>query len=131
MSNQKPLKKVGIWYGVTKGWDRLWSDVSGESSSERRAIEDYAKDTILNHMFMSDIRKLLEEFNLQDPEEKIDKETGNVTKEKKTLEEYRKYVKSKIELSQLETYFTPRIISNIHVICIMPDFLKLKEKFII
>ncbi len=104
MSNQKPPKKVGFWYGVGKGWNRVWSGVSGESSSEKRAIENYAKDAILNHMFMTDIRKLLEEFNLPDPEDKIDKETGKVTKEKKTLEEYRKYAKSKIKLSELENY---------------------------
>lgn len=104
MSNQKPPKKVGFWYGVGKGWNRFWSGVSGESSSEKRAIENYAKDAILNHMFMTDIRKLLEEFNLPDPEDKIDEETGKVTKERKTLEEHRKYAKSKIELSELETY---------------------------
>lgn len=104
MSNQKSPKKVGFWYGVGKGWNRVWSGVSGESSSEKRAIENYAKDAILNHMFMTDIRKLLEEFNLPDPEDKIDKETGKVTKEKKTLEEYRKYAKSKIKLSELENY---------------------------
>lgn len=104
MSGQKLPKKVGILYGLGKGWNRIWSGVSGESNSERSAIEKYAKDAILSHMFMSDIRKLLGEFNLPDPEEKIDNESGNVTKEKKTLEEYRKYAKSKIELSELENY---------------------------
>ena len=39
MSNKKPPKKVGFWYGVGKGWNRVWSGVSGESSSEKRAIE--------------------------------------------------------------------------------------------
>lgn len=111
MSNKKPPKKVGFWYGVGKGWNRVWSGVSGESSSEKRAIENYAKDAILNHMFMSDIRKLVKEFNLPDPEDKIDEETGKVTKKRKTLEEHRKYVKSKIGLLELETY----IIRNQHL----------------
>ena len=80
MSGQKHLKRVGIWYNLGKGWNRLRTGVSGESISEKRAIENYAKDAILNHMFMSDIRKLLEEFNLPDPEDKIDEETIQVTK---------------------------------------------------
>ena len=104
MSNPKPLKKAGFWYGASKGWNRAWSGVHGEAESEKRAIEKYAKDAILNHMFMSDIKKLIEEFNLPDPEEQIDKETGEVTKERKSLEDYRKYVNENVELSELENY---------------------------
>ena len=104
MSDPKPLKKVGVLYGIGKGWNRFWSGVHGEAESEKKAIEKYAKDAILDHMFMSDIKKLLEEFNLPDPEEQIDKETGEVTKERKSLEDYRKYVNEKVELSELENY---------------------------
>ena len=104
MSGQKLPKKVGFLYGLEKGWNRVLSGVSGESNPERSAIENHAKDAILRYMFMSDIIKLLGEFNLPDPGEKIDKETGKVTKEKKTLEEYRKYAKNKIELPELENY---------------------------
>ncbi|QRF76133.1 hypothetical protein Thermo_01650 [Thermoplasmatales archaeon] len=104
MSNPKPPKKAGILYGMSKSWDRFWSGVQGEAVSERQAIEKYAKDAILKHMFMSDIRKLLEEFNLPDPEEQIDNETGEVTKQRKSLDDYRKYASEKIELLDLENF---------------------------
>ena len=115
MGNKKFPKKVGFWYEVAKGWKRIWSGVSGEASSEKEAIENSAKDAILNNMFMSDIKKLFNEFNLPDPEVKIEQETGQVIKEKKTLEEHRKYAKSKIKLSELETY----IIHDQHLRTIM------------
>jgi hypothetical protein len=100
LNNPKSLKKVGFWYGVGKGWNRIFSGVSGESQNERKTIENYAKDAILNHMFMGDMKKMIEEFNLSDPEEKIDSETGKITRENKTLEEHRKYIKSKIKLTE-------------------------------
>lgn len=105
MSNSvKPLKKAGLAYGAGKWWHRTWSGISGESDSERSKIQDYAKDAILDHMFMTDIRKLLEEFNLPDLEEKSNSESDKGEKEHKSLKDYREYARSKIKLSVLENY---------------------------
>ena len=105
MSNSvKPLKKAGLAYGTGKWWHRTWSGISGESDSERSKIQDYAKDAILDHMFMTDIRKLLEEFNLPDLEEKSNSESDKGEKEHKSLKDYREYARRKIKLSELENY---------------------------
>ena len=100
---RKP-KKVDFWYRTGKGIGRLFSGIDGESSTEVRRVENSAKDHILQFMFARDIRELIEDFNLADPEESEDPDTGEIIKSRKTLEELREYAKKKIDLYDLENY---------------------------
>jgi hypothetical protein len=105
MGNDKRTpKKVGFWYKTGKSWNHFWSGVDNESWRERNYIESSAKEEILNYMFMKDLRKLIDEFNLSDPEEKEDPQSGTIIKERKTLQEFRRYIKDNVALIDLENY---------------------------
>jgi hypothetical protein len=105
MANKpKKLKRAGFWYRTGKGLKLMFSGISGEASTEANRIMDSAKERILGYFFMPDLRELIIALNLPDLEEKTDPETGEITKERKSLEEWRRYVKEKVELVDLENY---------------------------
>ena len=116
-------KKVGLGYKFGKRVKHLFSSVSSESDAAGRRVEDSAKDYILGHFFMPDIRKLLEDFNLEDPALIKDTETGKTIKVHKSIDEYRKYVKEKVKLSELERYIrrNPQLTDTITLNGIKPS----------
>ena len=116
-------KNVGLGYKFGKGVKHIFSSVSGESDAAGRRVEDSAKDYILGHFFMPDIRKLLEDFNLEDPAVKKDTETGKIIEVHKSIDEYRKYVKEKVKLSELERYIrrNPQLTDTITLNGIKPS----------
>lgn len=102
--NNQKLKKVGFWYKTGKGWKQYWSGISGEYASRVRSVETSSIDGIMEHLFMSDLHKVIEEFGFPDPEIKKDPETGEIVKETKSLGEFREYVAKRINLKDLENY---------------------------
>ncbi|MHB8360205.1 MAG: hypothetical protein ACYDAO_05125 [Thermoplasmataceae archaeon] len=104
VTKQKPLKKVGFWYKRSIGFGRFFSGVDGESSAEINRVKNSAKDHFLQYMFFGDLHQLIVEFNLSDPEESRDPNTGKIVKSRKTLKELREYAKEKIYLNDLENY---------------------------
>ncbi len=103
-ADAKKSKKAGFWYSAGKQLSRVFSGINGESNNEINRIENSAKDDFLKHLFMTDLREILKEFNLSDPEESIDPKTGNLVMQKKSLQQIRDYIKSKVKLVDLENY---------------------------
>lgn len=102
--NPKKPKKVGVLYKTGQWFKEFTSGVGGEPQSEIRRLEDFAKTRILTPMFMTDLRKLRDEFNLADPEEKVDPETKERTIVRKDIHQQRDYVKENVNLTDLENY---------------------------
>ncbi len=102
--NTRKPKKVGFFYKTGQWFKDFTSGVDREPLSEEQNLESFAKNKILSHMYMTDLRKLREEFNLADPEEKVDPETKEKTFVRKDIGEQRDYVRQNVNLIDLENY---------------------------